>query len=65
MKYLLTFLAGGLAGAAVALLFAPMTGEDLRAKIKETLQSRGICCCGAEMDQLVEKIAAEIESSQS
>lgn len=64
MKYLLTFLAGGLAGAAVALLFAPMKGEELRVKIKETLQSRGMCC-GNEMDQLVERIAAEIESSQS
>lgn len=64
MKYLLTFLAGGLAGAAVALLYAPMKGEDLRIKIKETLQDRGMCC-GSELDLLVEKIAAEIESSQS
>lgn len=64
MKYLLTFLAGGIAGAAVALLFAPMKGEDLRAKIKEMLQQRGMCC-GHDVDLLVEKIAAEIESSQS
>lgn len=64
MKYLLTFLAGGIAGAAVALLFAPMKGEDLRAKIKETLQRRGMEA-GQDIDQLVEKIAAEIESSQS
>lgn len=65
MKYLLTFLVGGLAGAAVALLYAPMKGEELRAKIKEALRRRGLCDCD-EIDLLVEKIAAEIESqSQS
>lgn len=64
MKYLLTFLAGGLAGAAVALLFAPMKGDDLRDKIRETLQRRGICG-DCEIDVLVEKIATDIENSQS
>jgi len=34
MKYVLSFLLGAVAGAAVALLFAPSSGEELRANIK-------------------------------
>ena len=33
--FLLDFLAGGVAGAVVALLFAPQSGEDTRRMIKE------------------------------
>lgn len=61
MKCMLSFLAGGLVGAAVALLLAPMKGEDLRAKIKESLRRRGLDDCD-EVDELVDKIAAEIEA---
>ena len=34
MKYVLSFLLGALAGSLVALLFAPSSGEELRANIK-------------------------------
>ena len=34
MKYGLSFLLGAVVGAAVALLFAPSSGEELRANIK-------------------------------
>ena len=34
MKYALSFLLGAVVGAAVALLFAPSSGEELRANIK-------------------------------
>ena len=34
MSHIFSFLAGALVGAAVALLYAPMSGEDLRAEIK-------------------------------
>jgi len=34
MKYVLGFLFGTVVGAAVALLYAPSTGEELRANIK-------------------------------
>lgn len=34
MKYLLSFLMGAAAGAAVALMLAPSSGEELRANIK-------------------------------
>jgi gas vesicle protein len=34
MKYLVSFLAGALAGAVVALLFAPSSGTELRKKLQ-------------------------------
>lgn len=34
MKYALSFLLGAVVGAAVALLFAPSSGDELRANIK-------------------------------
>ncbi len=34
MKYALSFLLGAVVGAAVALLYAPSTGEELRMNIK-------------------------------
>ena len=34
MKYVLSFLLGALAGSLVALLFAPSSGEELRANIR-------------------------------
>ena len=36
MKAILYFLYGAVAGAIIALLFAPQSGEDLRAKIRST-----------------------------
>lgn len=38
--YSLAFLAGAIAGAAVALLYAPMNGRKLQNKIKETLDEQ-------------------------
>jgi gas vesicle protein len=35
MRYLLTFLSGVFVGAAAALLFAPMSGEELRTQLQE------------------------------
>ena len=34
MKYAMSFLLGAVVGAAMALLFAPSSGEELRANIK-------------------------------
>ena len=63
MKGLGTFLLGAIAGAALAALYTPVTGEELRARIRVMLQKRGILPTD-EVDELVEMIAAEVESKK-
>ena len=50
------FLGGAIAGAAVALLFAPEKGEDQRAKIKAALEKRGIKLDKEGFEKLVDEI---------
>ena len=40
MKYALGFLLGAAVGAAVAFLFAPSTGQELRTKIKSQVDTQ-------------------------
>jgi gas vesicle protein len=71
MKYVLSFLLGAVAGAAVALLFAPSSGDELRSNIKTQadtqyakLQSeyqKGMQDLNARMD----KLSSQLQSSRS
>lgn len=61
MKHLFAFLGGAIVGAAAALLFAPEKGEDLRERIKDILRRNGVIPAD-EIDEVVERIAAEIEA---
>lgn len=54
------FLAGVIVGGVAVALFTPTTGEDLRARIKDTLKRKGLIA-DEKLDQVVEMIAAEIE----
>ena len=68
MKYVLVFLLGALSGAVAALLFAPSSGEELRANIKTQadaqaakLQSeyqKGMQDMNARIDQLSSQLQA-------
>jgi gas vesicle protein len=40
MKYLIGFLAGTAFGAAIALLYAPMSGDELRGEIRREADTR-------------------------
>jgi len=62
MKHLFAFLGGAIVGAAAALLFAPEKGEDLRERIKDILRRNGLFPLD-EIDEVVERIAAEIEAA--
>ncbi|MDE5646819.1 MAG: YtxH domain-containing protein [Muribaculaceae bacterium] len=54
-------LGGMVAGAAVALLFAPKKGESLRDDIKQFLKSKGIMPKNHDLDELVDEIAKQIK----
>lgn len=58
---LYAFLGGAVVGAGAALLLAPEKGADTRARIREILRKKGICCCDDEIDALVDQLTAEIE----
>ena len=60
MKGLLTFLAGAAVGAAVAALYTPTTGDELRSRIKLILQKKGIIAAD-DIDELVDMIATHVE----
>ena len=63
MKGLLTFLGGALAGAAIAALLTPESGEDLRFRIKTLLRKKG-SLPSTQLDELVDMIATEIEEDK-
>lgn len=61
LSLLYAFVGGALIGGAAAVMFAPAKGSDLRRKIKETLQKKGIICTQSEIDALVEQLTADID----
>ena len=63
LNILAAFLGGAAIGAALGILFAPEKGEDTRQKIKDILREKGIKLNRSEMDDLVDKIAAEVKEA--
>ena len=63
LNILAAFLGGAAIGAALGILFAPEKGEDTRQKIKDILREKGIKLNRSEMDELVDKIAAEVKDT--
>lgn len=64
MKYTETIIAavgGALIGAAVALAFAPKSGEHLRKDIKKFLREKGINLKKNKLEELVDEIVEEIK----
>lgn len=60
MRTLAAFLMGALVGGIAVALLTPMTGEELRERIRTELRKRGIIAQD-ELDELVDMIAAEVE----
>ena len=58
------FLGGIVVGAAAGVLFAPEKGTDTRKKIADLLREKGIRLNRAEMDDLVDQIAAEVKDAE-
>ena len=63
LNILAAFIGGAAIGAALGILFAPEKGEDTRKKIKDILREKGINLNRLEMDELVDKIAAEVKDA--
>ena len=63
LNILAAFIGGAAIGAALGILFAPEKGEDIRQKIKDILREKGIKLNRSEMDELVDKIAAEVKDT--
>ena len=63
LNILAAFIGGAAIGAALGILFAPEKGEDTRQKIKDILREKGIKLNRPEMDELVDKIAAEVKDT--
>lgn len=61
MRGFITFMAGALAGALATALLTPVSGDELRARIKIQLQKRGIIAAD-EIDELVDMIASQVEN---
>ena len=62
MKDLLIFLGGALVGAAAAALLTPLSGEELRGRIRKILVEKGVIAADEIVD-FVERIALEIEEA--
>ena len=57
------FLLGAAAGAVVALLFAPKTGEDLRSNIADSVSegSRRLSAQGKDLKKRVQKAVGQVQ----
>lgn len=64
MKGLALFLVGAVAGAVATALYTPVSGTELRARIRVQLQKRGIIAAD-EIDELVEYIANQVENPEA
>ena len=64
LNIVVAFLSGVALGAAAGILFAPEKGEDTRKKIADLLRQKGIKLNRAEMDDLVDQIAAEVKDAE-
>lgn len=57
LTYISAFVGGAIAGSALALLFTPKKGSDLRSEIVSILRRKGVNITDSEVDALVAELA--------
>lgn len=62
LTLLYAFLGGAVVGCGAALLFAPEKGADVREKVRNILQRKGVKISDSEVDELVAELSASVES---
>jgi gas vesicle protein len=62
MRYLLSFLSGVFVGAAVALLYAPKSGEELRGQIRTQAETE-LEKAQAEWQRMQQQISAKLDET--
>lgn len=60
-SHLIAFLGGALTATAIALLFLTDEGANIRAKIVEKLEEKGIKLSKENIDELVKKVKEDME----
>lgn len=65
VKSLFAFIGGLAAGAAIALLFAPQSGEETRKQIEDYAREKGVPMSKEELDALVKKVSAQLHEKFS
>ena len=71
MKYVICFFLGAAAGALVALMFAPSTGDELRSNIKAQADTQvarmqsGVQKGVQEVQSRVEKMSSDLQAMSS
>ena len=60
LKSMFAFIGGVAAGAAIALLFAPQSGEETRRQIQEYAREKGVPMNKEELDALVQKVSERL-----
>ena len=61
VKSLFAFIGGVAAGAAIALLFAPQSGEETRKQIEDYAREKGVPMTKEELDVLVKKVTDQLQ----
>ena len=64
LSIIAAFLGGAVVGAAAGVLNAQEKGTDTRKRITELLREKGIRLNHAEMEDLVDQIAAEVKDAE-
>ncbi len=63
MDKLFSLLAGAVVGAGLALLFAPQSGKETRAKIKQLAEEQGVKLSEADWNKFIDAVINKMKAN--